>query len=154
MSHYTKVKTKLRNQAALVKALMDMGFTKEQIQVHEQAVNLEGYAGDKRKDTAEIVIPRRAVGGAANDIGFKLQEDGTYGAIISQYDRGNRAADQKSQYAEGCNGYSEKWLKKLNQRYAYHNLKEEMTDLGFFIESEREEKGQIFLEVGTHMFGG
>jgi len=152
VSHYTKVKTKLRNAAAIMKALQDMGFERSMIQQHEQAVALEGYRGDKRKDRAEIVIPRRFVGGASNDIGFKLQEDGSYEAIISEYDSHSGCA-RKSKYHDE-HGYNAKWLKKLNQRYAYHNLKEELSDQGFFIEAENEEDGQIFLECGTHMFGG
>lgn len=129
-----------------------MGFEQYMIQEHQQAVQLEGYRGDKRQDTAEIVIPRRYVGGIANDIGFKLQEDGTYGAIISDYDKASGAA-QKSQYHKE-RGYNDNWLKKLNQRYAYHNLKEELSDQGFFIESESEENGELFLEVTSSMFGG
>jgi len=131
-----------------------MGFTAEQVQVHKEAIHLHGYTGDKRQQTAEIVIPRRFVGGAANDIGFKLQEDGTYEAIISEYDRRNCSADRRSQHAQGCGGYSEKWLKKLNQRYAYGNIKQELSDGGFFIESELEENGEIFLSVGSHLFSG
>lgn len=122
------------------------------IQQHEQATNLEGYAGDKREDLAEIIIPRRHVGGAANDIGFKLNEDGSYGAIISAYDSRSNSAKKSKFHDE--RSYNDKWLKKLNQRYAYHNLKEELSDQGFFIESESEENGQIFLECGSHMFGG
>lgn len=153
MSHYTKVKTKLRNVNALMKALQDMGFTQEMIRYNKEAQHLEGYQGDKRAQTAEVIIPRRHVGGAANDIGFKLQEDGTYEAIISDYDsRSNRA--RQGEHWQGRGSYNADWLAKLNQRYAYHNLKEELSTQGFFIESESEEKGEIFLEVGSHMFGG
>lgn len=153
MSHYTKIKTKLRSQSHLLKALQDMGFKREELVVHKTAQQLEGYAGDKRQQTAEIIIPRRAVGGAANDIGFKLQEDGSFGAIISDYDRRNRCADRRSKHAEGCNGYSEKWLKKVNQRYAYHKMKDSLAENGFFIEKEIEENGEIFIEASSS-YGG
>lgn len=135
----------------MVKALQDMGFTADMIRHTEQAQHLEGYQGDKRAQTAEIIIPRRHVGGAANDIGFKLQEDGTYEAIISDYDsRSNRA--RQGTHWKGPGSYNGDWLNKLNQRYAYHNLKEELSNQGFFIESENEENGEIFLEVGSNIF--
>ena len=151
MSHYSKVKTKLRNIEALIKALQDMGFTTDMIQHHKNAVQLEGYRGDKRSQTAEVVLPRRFVGGAANDIGFKLQEDGTYEAIISDFDRSSNSARRSQYWKSGA--YNENWLKKLNQRYAYHNLKEELSEQGFFIESESEENGELFLEVGSSLWG-
>lgn len=134
MSHYTKVKTKIKKKSALVKALGDLGFTAEKLRVEETAKQLEGYEGRLRDQKAEIIIPRRYVGGAANDIGFKEQADGTYEAIISEYD---------------SHRYNEPWLKKLNQRYARHNIVEELEEQGLFIESEKEENGEIFIEATT-----
>lgn len=144
-SHYTKCRTKVKDKASLIKALEDMGFVNK-MQVHEAAQQLEGYKGDKRSQTAEIIIPRRHVGGAANDIGFKLQNDGTWEAIISEYDRNNSAASSKSQFSKGTGGYNDKWLQRLTQRYAYHKVKSELDDNHFFIESETEENGELILE--------
>lgn len=154
MSHYTKCKTKLTDKECLVKALEDLGFRHGQVKVHNTPQHLFGYQGDKREQTAEIILPRQYVGGAANDIGFKLQEDGTYGAIISDYDKGNTSADAKSKHAKGCRGYSDKWLKKLNQRYTYHKVKESVSAQGFFVEQESEENGEIFLTIDTGSVGG
>jgi len=139
MSHYTRVKTQLKNTAALLQALADLGFGPAKIK-HDTTgkQHLEGYEGKLRGQTAEVIIPRKYVQHAANDIGFQKQEDGTYEAIISQFD---------------SNKYGKEWQGKLTQRYAYNNLKAELGDQGFFIESEREEKGEIFLQVGTS-FGG
>lgn len=138
MSHYTRVKTQLKNETALLQALADLGFGPTKIKHSKEAQHLEGYEGKMREQTAEIIIPRKYVQQAANDIGFKRQEDGTFEAIISEYDK---------------NKYNKEWVGKLTQRYAYNNLKNELSDGGFFIESEREEKGEIFLQVGTN-FGG
>jgi hypothetical protein len=99
MSHYNNVKTEIRDQDCLVAALKTLGFGPT---IHEAAHQLEGYQGDKRQQTAEIIIPRRQVGGAANDIGFKRQENGTFTAIISDYDKRR---------------YNEKWLAKLKTEY-------------------------------------
>ena len=138
MSHYTKVKTQIKSELALMQALADLGFDQHKVQKHAEAQQLQGYQGDMREQRAEIILPRRHVGSASNDIGFKKAEDGTYEAIISDYDKRR---------------YDKNWLGKLTQRYAYNNLKNELSDGGFFVESEHEEKGEIFMQVGTN-FGG
>jgi hypothetical protein len=138
LSHYSHVKTKISDQECLLKALTDLGFGKDKVKVHETAQKLEGYQGDKRQQTAEVIIPRKYVQSAANDIGFKKQADGTFQAYISDYDKSK---------------YNNDWLGKLSQRYAYHKLKEEVESGGLYIESESEEKGEIFLTISTP-FGG
>src|SRR5262245_16439249 len=103
MSHFTHLQTRIVEVDALRKALADVGF--EEVEVHDEAQHLYGFQGDQRADTAEVIIRRRHVGYASNDIGFKRQPDGTFTAIISGYDRSK---------------YSAAWLEKLTQRYAYH----------------------------------
>lgn len=131
-----------------------MGFKENQIRISNTPQQLQGYQGDMREQTAEIILPRAFVGGASNDIGFKLQEDGSWGALISDYDRNNTAADSKSIHAKGCRGYSEKWLKKLYQRYSYHKVKDSLSSQGFTIMEETEENGEIFINVDTSGYGG
>jgi hypothetical protein len=101
MSAYTEQETQITDADILKECLKEKGVG--DVQHHEKAVQLEGYHGDKRKDTAEIVIPRRAVGSMSNDIGFKKQTDGTFKAIISQYDSGK---------------YNNTWMADLKKRYA------------------------------------
>lgn len=91
MSKYSTNKTLFKDKACLVESLIELGFDRTEIETHESPKNLFGYHGDMRDDSAEIIIRRSAVnrllsGGASNDVGFKLQSDGTYGGIISQYD--------------------------------------------------------------------
>ncbi len=43
-------------------------------------------------------------------------------------------------------GYNQKWLNRLSQRYAYHKIKQDLDANHFFIDSEREENGEIFIE--------
>src|SRR5262249_20547505 len=119
MSHYSTFKTKFASREALLKALADVGYAKEIVQVHDQPIHLTGYMGDRREETAEIVIPKRYVRGGANDIGFKLQEDdGCYTAIISEFDSGLGRNDQA-------------WMDKLTQRYAYHASLDALAAQGF-----------------------
>lgn len=145
MSHYSRIRSKMKKRSALVKALKDMGFREDQIEVHDDAVNLYGYQGDVRQQKANIVIRRKHVGGAANDIGFVRMEDGTYEAIVSDYDRGN-GASRKNELTTGTRGYSGKWMELLNQRYSFRVIEEQANIEGFALE-ERYENGEIIVEA-------
>jgi hypothetical protein len=113
MSEYTTNKTDLKDRKALIAALMDMGLKENQIEVHDKPVHLYGYQGDKRDEVAHIIIRRQNVGGSSNDIGFHRETDGTFTPIISAFDRGSGG-----KFAQHTNGYNEKWLKDLRQKYS------------------------------------
>jgi hypothetical protein len=98
MSAYREQKTSINDAQCLMTALQAKGFKPVR---HTAAVQLEGYHGDRRQQTAEIVIPRAQVGSASNDIGFKLQANGNYTAIISAFD---------------STKYNEAWLKDVRVR--------------------------------------
>lgn len=83
MSEFTVVDIVFSDEQRLVESLNEMGFNPK---IHEEAQNLYGYQGDKRVQTAHIIIPRKQIGSASNDIGFKRQGDGKYTVIISEYD--------------------------------------------------------------------
>lgn len=119
MSHFTCIKTQLKDRDALVKALADVGL--KNVEVHETAQHLHGYQGDVRSQTAEVIIRRQYIGQWSNDIGFKQQANGQFEAIISEYDRQN---------------YSQEWLNKLTQRYGYHALMATAPAQGFTVEEE------------------
>ena len=69
MSHFTKIKCKINNRKCLLKTLKIIGFSK--IEDHENPQNLYGFQGDKREETAEIIIRRKYIGKLSNDIGFQ-----------------------------------------------------------------------------------
>lgn len=93
MSKYIEVQTTLTDQSLLVEALQFMGYKPV---IHNLAVALLGVSGDVRKETAEVIIPRKQVGGASNEIGFKLQSNGCYVRISSEFDNGQgRLSQQK-----------------------------------------------------------
>ena len=117
------------NRAALVAALEDMGF-KDRVEVHDKATNLKGYQNDTRPDLANVILRRRDVGGASNDIGFVLRNDGTYEAIISEYDRGNGAC-RKNDLSREFSGYNNKWLDRLQQHYSKHVIRTKAAELGY-----------------------
>jgi hypothetical protein len=145
VSHYSRIKTKIKSKGALVKALQDMGFRTDQIEVHDQAIQLEGYEARLRKETAEVIIRRRNVGGASNDIGFKRMEDGTFEAIVSAYDKGN-GASRKNKLTTETRGYSGRWMELLSQRYSFRVIEEQANIEGFSLE-ERWENGEIVVEA-------
>ena len=104
-SAYQQQQTKFKDSACLVKALADIGYT--QVEVHETPQQLTGYHGDLRAQRANIIVRRQFVGGSSNDLGFIKTEDGTYQAIISDYD---------------LHKHNALWMTSLTKSYAEHGL--------------------------------
>lgn len=125
MSHFTVLKTQITETDGLVKALTDLNF--KNVEVHETAQHLYGYQGDKRRQTAEVIIRRKYIGRASNDIGFKRNAHDTFDAIISGYDR---------------HKYSQQWLNRLTQRYAYHVTKSTLAEQGFTLITEETQQDE------------
>lgn len=72
-----------KDRRLLLTALADLGYT----EVEEgEALPLFGYQGDQRTETAEIVVRRRYVGSASNDLGFARTPQG-FVPVISEYDQ-------------------------------------------------------------------
>ena len=84
MSKYTKQKSTYNDRDCLVAALNEMGYT--DVEVHDEAVNLIGYHADVRPERANVIVRRRYIDTAANDLGFVRESDGTFSAIVSDYD--------------------------------------------------------------------
>lgn len=123
MSRYCTIETMFMDRDTLVAALMETGgWTAEQIEVHADPQSLFGYSGDRRAQKAHIIIRRMHVGSAANDIGFIQKEDGTYEAIISEYD---------------SKKYGAKWIGQLTGNYAYHRVRIEQEARGRTVSRER-----------------
>lgn len=103
MSAYVEGKTSIKEVECLVEALIEMGFKKEHIEVYEEATNLYGYHGDKRDQLANVIVRRKYVGTASNDLGFVRGADGTYAVIVSEYDSNNNSG---------------KWTGQLDKRFS------------------------------------
>jgi len=112
MSEFVECKTKIKDRKALIDALIAIGFAESEIEIDEEAVHLYGYQGDRREQKANVIIRKKNVGGSSNDIGFIKKDDGTYEAIISEFDR--RSAGK---HAQKYGGYNERFLKDLSQNY-------------------------------------
>jgi len=84
MSHYSGAEAVIKHPMCLIAALKEDGF--DTVEYHEVPVPLVGYHGDKRAEVANVIIRRKHIGTASNDIGF-LFKDGKCTAIVSDYDR-------------------------------------------------------------------
>ena len=100
MSKYEALRTVLSDERFLVEALRDLGYNPE---VSSEGLNLIGYLGDERPEKAHIVVRRRHLDSASNDIGFARDANGVYRALISEYDRGI--------------GFNDAWLGRVAQTY-------------------------------------
>lgn len=105
MSAYITLATPMIDQECLLAALSDLGFSKEKVEVHEKAVSLVGYEGAHRLQRAHLVIRRRHVGSASNDLGFERTATG-FRAHVSDFDQAR---------------YGGAWMRKLQDRYQHHD---------------------------------
>jgi hypothetical protein len=95
-----ELRTTLTEERHVVDALRELGYEPE---VCREGKALVGYMGDERAERAHIIIRRRQLDSASNDIGFSRDWSGVYQAIISEYDRGI--------------GFDDRWLGRIAQTY-------------------------------------
>jgi len=119
VSHFTIIKTQLRDGKLLCQALHKLGFST--VELHDTPQPLYGYEGDVRPERAEIIIRRQFISEFSNDIGFQRQKDGSYSAIISDFDRSR---------------YDQQWLGKLAQCYGYLALLQSAGQQGLTVDLE------------------
>lgn len=75
--------TAFKDRECLLNALAECGYgTVEE----GEALSLYGYQGDRRPETAQIVVRRKFIGSASNDLGFQITDAG-YVPVISEYDQ-------------------------------------------------------------------
>lgn len=142
MSEFVQCETKMKDKKSIVEALVEMGFDESHIEVHEEAQHLYGYRGDKREQKANIIIRRKHVGGSSNDIGFLKKEDGTYEAIISEFDRGSGG-----KVAAEYGGYNENFLKALKRAYTEKLTYRQARKQGCEVKKTINKKGEVVLTL-------
>jgi hypothetical protein len=117
MSAYITMKMPLVDQQCLLRALEDLGFGEEKVEVHENPVKLSGYRGKK----AHLVLPCRKISSLSNDVGFERTDQG-YRLHVNDYDM--------RQFDEG-------WRNKLHERYREHYEKKKEAKERKQMEKER-----------------
>lgn len=116
MSHFSKIRTELREEERLREALDDLGFK------YELGGEVGGYAGQRTR--ADIVI--RQEGGY--DIGF-VREGDTYKMVADLW---------------GLKADKDKFLQQVTQRYAYRTVIGQARTEGFsVVDEEQLEDGSI-----------
>ena len=122
MSEYIVAKTvfKAEHLDCLVEALQEAAPQfKGHVEVHEKAVQLEGYGGDQRAQRANVVVRRQFVQASANDLGFETMPDGSVIGHISEYDSGK---------------YGKTFLNTLSQHYALKVTEKQAARIGATLE--------------------
>jgi Protein of unknown function (DUF1257) len=124
MSHFSNIKTKIRNVESLTAALTDLG-----IEWKPGSQPVRGYQGDTR--TAAVTIEQDN----GYDIGFSLNGDNEYELVADlQFWQQNWSVDR--------------FLSQVTQRYAYHTVLTEATKQGFHVAQEQNQQdGSIKLVV-------
>lgn len=124
MSHFSNIKTKIRNVEALTAALTDLGIDWK---TGSQAVR--GYQGDTR--TAAVTIEQEN----GYDIGFCCNSENEYELVADlQFWQQNWSVDR--------------FISQVTQRYAYHTVVTAATKQGFQVAEEvNRQDGSIALVV-------
>ena len=126
MSAYSQFETIYRDRDCLVAALNEMGYAT--VEVHDEAVALVGYHGDMRSQKANVIVRRQYVGCASNDLGFVKKEDGTYSAIVSDYDSSK---------------HNTKWFTDLKDKYLDKVTTKEAKKKGLILHSRQVVNGKL-----------
>ena len=130
MSHFMQSKTKISDPEAIVRALMKMGFTRNQIEVHTNNVGIQDYY--KGTNQASIVI-RRQNTGIPSDIGFRKEADGTYTGIYDEFNYG------------GLGVFNKDWQKKFVQHANNETCKIALEKQQISFEEITDKNGDIVL---------
>lgn len=119
MSHWTKIKLQLTDEAILEKALARMGF---KVETGTFKISQYGESGN-----ASIRVD--------NSVGFQKQSDGTFNMIGDFYHAGGKLR----QYY----GKNEQFQQELNVAYGIEDAKQKLDDLGLGFEITENEQGIV-----------
>jgi len=112
MSHFSTIKTKLRNKPQLVEALELLQYN---VQEDQELVNPIDHQHEKVKVDVSI----------GNDIGFRLNSDGEY-ELVADIQTWNQPIPPK------------RFVEKVNQQYARMTVHNTVKEMGFQVEEEWE----------------
>jgi hypothetical protein len=125
MSHTTKHKVAITDSECAVKALQRMGFSLNQIEVHDVAQSLLDYRRGTMSHKANIIIRKPNLKGNVNDFGIRIGEDGS-----EVYADGNYINPQR-----------------LEQCYGVEKALKDSEAMGYFATEEVFEDGRIRLRL-------
>jgi hypothetical protein len=125
MSHFSTIKTELRDRQALLEALSDLGHAPR-----EGSLQVRGYRGQTLEAQLAVAQPNGA------DIGFRLNPaTGSY-ELVTDLDLWSQPVPV------------ERFVAQLNQRYALRSILAATTEEGFQVcEQNQQQDGSIELVV-------
>ena len=126
MSHFTTVKTKLKDLVCVKQAVEDLGLTFVE---SEEEIEVRGYQSAVEKSKMVIRATQNY------DIGVKQTAQGF--ELVADW----WGIEMETGVKE------EAWVDRFNQRYAYHKVLKEIKSRGFTLEEEVEEKQEVKLVV-------
>jgi hypothetical protein len=122
ISEYTIIDVNFNDPESIKSALTELGYHFEE---HKVAQKLYGYAGDVRGQKAHIIVRKKYVGAAANDVGFFRRADGSYEMIISEFDK------------SGTKKQAVDFTLKIKQLYGKHLAIKHCKRMGLKISSQK-----------------
>lgn len=132
MSKYRRIETEFRDESTLRQALADVCQARRIEFETGDGLALYGFEGNRRRETAELVIRRRHLGRLTNDLGFHRRPDGTFEVIISDFDSRHTAAEV---------------VREVKQRYARLQVEKLARARGYRVEEVPAEGGAIRLRL-------
>ena len=110
MSHFTCIKTKIKEKDFLIKALNTLGYEAQENVLLE---NPDDH--DHKQWNVEVAV--------TDDVGFKRSQDGTL-ELVAELDTWN------------LDVLVSRFIDKLTQQYAIENIKTQTVEKGYDVESE------------------
>tara|TARA_Y100000310_G_scaffold251774_2_gene258400 strand:- start:735 stop:1175 length:441 start_codon:yes stop_codon:yes gene_type:complete len=105
MSEYVECDTEIQKEEDAIEGLKLLGNS--EVEIHDTAQELIGYDGSVRRDAggnvikANIIVRRKYVGTASNDLGLRRESNGRYTLLESQYDRNHLRDKHGFQFRNG-----------------------------------------------------
>jgi hypothetical protein len=122
MSHFTRVRTTLRDAQVLAAALKAVGYP--QVEVHDSPQQLRGWG--QQSAGAEVIVRREHITGHAyGDFGFVRGADGAFETVIDSMDRARNGPG---------------WLPKLTQAYGHAAALKYAADHGYEVVTDENEQ--------------
>lgn len=131
MSKFVSVNLEFTDSECLKSSLAELGYT--DIEEYADPQPLYGFQNDRREQTANIIIRRKHIGRASNDIGFVKNSKGTYDLIISEFDKAY---------------HGDAFINKLPGIYGVNKVKKQVKSMGYMISSQKTDaKGRVKIKI-------
>lgn len=142
MSHLNEFETEMDSQEALIRALVRMGFNKNRIEIHDQAVKINGY--HQEDNFRGHIVIRKPHSGIPSDIGWE-KKGGVYVSHLDGYNYTSWA--QSSEYRYVSRHYDQRFNVQLLNYYNLEKSKMELEAKGIPYTETTDAKGRLMLRA-------